>query len=153
MSDPTSPRGGFASRLGFVLAAAGSAVGLGNIWKFPYITGEYGGGAFVIVYLACILLVGLPLMYAELIIGRRGGKDVLGSLRTLTAGSRGGSALSWAVGRSPGRRASAWGSSTSSPPTRAVRGCRPRGGSVPGPSPGPRSWCGRAAPPVSSSST
>lgn len=98
MSDPTSTRGGFASRLGFVLAAAGSAVGLGNIWKFPYITGEYGGGAFVIVYLACILLVGLPLMYAELIIGRRGGKDVLGSLRTLTAGSRGGSALSWAVG-------------------------------------------------------
>ncbi len=78
-------RGRFATRFGFVMAAAGSAVGLGNIWKFPYITGEYGGGAFVIVYLLCILLVGLPLMYAELIIGRRGGSDVLGALRKLTA--------------------------------------------------------------------
>lgn len=77
-------RGGFATRLGFILAAAGSAVGLGNIWKFPYITGVYGGGAFVLVYLGCILLIGLPLMYAELIIGRRGGKDVFGALRSLT---------------------------------------------------------------------
>jgi NSS family neurotransmitter:Na+ symporter len=81
-------RGGFATQLGFIFAAAGSAVGLGNIWKFPYITGEYGGGAFVLVYLGCILLVGLPLMYAELIIGRRGGKDVLGALLSLT-GARG----------------------------------------------------------------
>ncbi len=88
MSD-TSPngRGGFGSSLGFMLAAAGSAVGLGNLWKFPYITGEYGGGAFVLVYLGCILLVGLPLMYAELIIGRRGGKDIFGALRDLTANS------------------------------------------------------------------
>jgi NSS family neurotransmitter:Na+ symporter len=84
-------RGHWGSRLGFVFAAAGSAVGLGNIWKFPYITGEYGGGAFVLVYLGCILLVGLPLMYAELIMGRRGGKDVLGALRALIA-SRGGAA-------------------------------------------------------------
>jgi len=80
----TGGRGGFATQVGFIFAAAGSAVGLGNIWKFPYITGEYGGGAFVLVYLACILLVGLPLMYAELIIGRRGGKDVLGALLSLT---------------------------------------------------------------------
>ncbi|MCA9751890.1 MAG: sodium-dependent transporter [Gemmatimonadetes bacterium] len=78
-------RAHWGSRLGFVLAAAGSAVGLGNIWKFPYITGEYGGGAFVLFYLLCILVVGLPLMYAELIIGRRGGKDPLGALRALTA--------------------------------------------------------------------
>jgi len=85
MSEATS-RGGFATRFGFIFAAAGSAVGLGNIWKFPYITGEYGGGAFVLVYLACILLVGLPLMYAELVIGRRGGKDVLGGLLHLTEG-------------------------------------------------------------------
>jgi NSS family neurotransmitter:Na+ symporter len=85
MSDPKSERGGFGSQFGFVMAAAGSAVGLGNIWKFPYITGENGGGAFVLVYLGCILLVGLPLMYAELIVGRRGGSDVLGSLRKLTA--------------------------------------------------------------------
>ena len=81
-------RGGFATQLGFIFAAAGSAVGLGNIWKFPYITGDNGGGAFVLVYLVCILLVGLPLMYAELIIGRRGGKNVLGGLLKLT-GHRG----------------------------------------------------------------
>jgi len=87
MSEGSSTgRGGFATQLGFIFAAAGSAVGLGNIWKFPYITGEYGGGAFVLVYLGCILLVGLPLMYAELIIGRRGGKDVLGALLDLTKG-------------------------------------------------------------------
>ncbi|MCO4769346.1 MAG: sodium-dependent transporter [Deltaproteobacteria bacterium] len=99
MSDAPQPRGGFATRIGFVLAAAGSAVGLGNIWKFPYITGEYGGGAFVLVYLFCIALVGLPLMYAELIIGRRGGSDVLGSLRKLTQSSGpAGAAVSYAVG-------------------------------------------------------
>jgi len=92
-------RGGFATNIGFILAAAGSAVGLGNIWKFPYITGVYGGGAFVLVYLGCILLVGLPLMYAELIIGRRGGKDVLGALRSLTE-SKGwiGTLLSYGTG-------------------------------------------------------
>ncbi|MFQ5735175.1 MAG: sodium-dependent transporter [Planctomycetaceae bacterium] len=92
-------RGGFATNLGFILAAAGSAVGLGNIWKFPYITGVYGGGAFVLVYLGCILLIGLPLMYAELIIGRRGGKDVLGALRSLTE-SKGitGKAVSYLTG-------------------------------------------------------
>jgi len=80
-----SGRAHWGSRIGFILAAAGSAVGLGNIWKFPYIAGEYGGGAFVLFYLLCIGIVGLPLMYAELIIGRRGGKDPLGALRALTA--------------------------------------------------------------------
>ena len=95
----TPARGGFATNLGFILAAAGSAVGLGNIWKFPYITGVYGGGAFVLVYLGCILLIGLPLMYAELIIGRRGGKDVFGALRSLTE-SKGiaGKLISYATG-------------------------------------------------------
>ena len=100
MSDaPTPRRGVFASQLGFILAAAGSAVGLGNIWKFPYIAGEYGGGAFVLVYLGCILVVGLPLMYAELIIGKRGGKDVLGAMVDLTreSGIRG-KVISWATG-------------------------------------------------------
>lgn len=63
-------RGHWAGRIGFVLAAAGSAIGLGNIWKFPYITGEYGGGAFVLMYLGCVLVVGLPLMLAEIMIGR-----------------------------------------------------------------------------------
>ncbi len=98
MSQETAARSGFATRLGFVLAAAGSAVGLGNIWKFPYITGEYGGGAFVLVYLLCIAAVGLPLMYAELIIGRRGGSDVLGSMRKLTAHTPAGGAVSTIVG-------------------------------------------------------
>ncbi len=56
----------------FVLAAAGSAVGLGNIWKFPYIAGENGGGAFVLIYLACVAVVGLPIMMAEVLIGREG---------------------------------------------------------------------------------
>ena len=58
------------SRMGFVLAAAGSAVGLGNIWKFPYITSEFGGGSFVLVYLVCIVLVGFPLVVAEMLVGR-----------------------------------------------------------------------------------
>jgi NSS family neurotransmitter:Na+ symporter len=96
----TGSRGSFATRFGFLMAAAGSAVGLGNIWKFPYITGEYGGGAFVLIYLLCIAVVGLPLMYAELIIGKRGGKDVLGALRDLTAkgGNPAGQAVSTLAG-------------------------------------------------------
>ncbi len=100
MSDDTGGgRGGFHTDLGFVLAAAGSAVGLGNIWKFPYNTGEYGGGAFVLVYLGCIALVGLPLLYGEMIIGRRGGKDVLSSMAALTAQSGiAGTLATWGVG-------------------------------------------------------
>ena len=58
------------SNLGFIAAAAGSAVGLGNIWKFPYIAGENGGGTFVLFYLLCILILGLPIMIAEVTIGR-----------------------------------------------------------------------------------
>ncbi len=68
----------------FVLAATGSAVGLGNIWKFPYITGEYGGGAFVLVYLACIALVGVPVMIAEILIGRAGRTDPIHSMLRLS---------------------------------------------------------------------
>ena len=70
---------GWKSRWTFILAATGSAVGLGNIWKFPYITGEYGGGAFVLVYLACILLVGIPVIIAEISIGRFGRTDPIHS--------------------------------------------------------------------------
>ncbi|WP_435106413.1 sodium-dependent transporter [Arhodomonas sp. AD133] len=76
------------SRLAFVLAAAGSAVGLGNIWKFPYITGEYGGGAFVVTYLACIALIGVPILMAEVMIGRRGGNGPVGSLMRLAITER-----------------------------------------------------------------
>ncbi|MBW2703146.1 MAG: sodium-dependent transporter [Deltaproteobacteria bacterium] len=63
-------RGMWSSRTGFILAAAGSAIGLGNIWKFPYIAGVNGGGAFVLIYLVAIVLVGYPIMLAELVIGR-----------------------------------------------------------------------------------
>lgn len=83
----SQPRALWASRLGFILAAAGSAVGLGNIWKFPYITGNNGGGAFVLVYLLCITLVGLPIMMAELMIGRHTRRDAVGAFISL-AGRR-----------------------------------------------------------------
>ena len=64
-------RGFWSSRLGFILAASGSAVGLGNVWKFPYIVGENGGGAFVLIYLVCIFVIGTPIMLAEFTLGRK----------------------------------------------------------------------------------
>lgn len=67
----------------FILAATGSAVGLGNIWKFPYITGENGGGAFVLVYLLCILLVGIPVMMAEILLGRDGRMSPINTMKSL----------------------------------------------------------------------
>ncbi|MGO1246700.1 MAG: sodium-dependent transporter [Oceanisphaera sp.] len=70
----------WSNRFVFIMAAVGSAVGLGNIWKFPYITGENGGGAFVLVYLACIAIIGLPLMMSEVMVGRRGGKSPIGTM-------------------------------------------------------------------------
>ncbi|GAA0178255.1 sodium-dependent transporter [Clostridium sediminicola] len=76
-------RENFGSKVGVLAAAAGSAIGLGNIWKFPYITGENGGAAFILVYLACILLVGLPVMLAEFVIGRKTQKNAVGSFKEL----------------------------------------------------------------------
>ncbi|MDS1309240.1 sodium-dependent transporter [Marinobacter xiaoshiensis] len=76
-------RGLWSSRFAFILAATGSAVGLGNIWKFPYVTGENGGGAFVLVYLLCIAAIGLPIMMAEVLIGRRGGRSPVNSLKQI----------------------------------------------------------------------
>jgi NSS family neurotransmitter:Na+ symporter len=73
----------WSSRLAFILAATGSAVGLGNIWRFPYITSDNGGGAFVLIYLLCILAVGMPIMFSEIIIGRRGRMSPINSLREL----------------------------------------------------------------------
>jgi len=67
------------SHIGFILAAAGAAVGLGNIWKFPYITGMYGGGAFVAIYLITVILIGFSLLGAEMLIGHKGGKDAVSS--------------------------------------------------------------------------
>ncbi|PRP91392.1 Sodium:neurotransmitter symporter family protein [Enhygromyxa salina] len=76
-------RGEWGSRLGFILAAAGSAVGLGNVWKFPYITGENGGGLFVIIYLICIAFVGLPIMIGEVMLGRMTKRSPVGAFRKL----------------------------------------------------------------------
>lgn len=75
------------SRLGFILAAVGSAVGLGNMWRFPYITAEYGGAAFVVLYIVMTFMIGIPIMLAEFTIGRRSGLSSIGALRS--AGGRG----------------------------------------------------------------
>lgn len=75
------------SSIGFVLAAAGSAVGLGNIWKFPYITGENGGGAFVLIYLLCIATIGVPVMLCEFVMGRRSQRNPVGAFRLLAPGA------------------------------------------------------------------
>ena len=77
-------RGQWGSRMGFILAAAGSAIGLGNIWKFPYITGDNGGGLFVLIYLVCIAVIGLPIMMAEIFIGRTTQNSPVGAFRKLS---------------------------------------------------------------------
>ncbi|MEQ8820950.1 MAG: sodium-dependent transporter [Sumerlaeia bacterium] len=79
-------RGQFTTKIGFALAAVGSAVGLGNIWKFPYIMGESGGAAFILVYLICIALVGIPVLLAEFVIGRHGQTSAVGSFRKIAPG-------------------------------------------------------------------
>ena len=79
----TSIHGYWSSRFAFVLAASGSAVGLGNIWKFPYIAGENGGGAFVLLYLICIALFGIPVMMSEVLLGRRGRSSPINTMQTL----------------------------------------------------------------------
>ncbi len=76
-----SARGQFGSKFGFIMAAAGSAIGLGNIWRFPYLTGENGGGAFVFVYLCCVLLVGIPLLFNEVALGRMTKKNPIGAFK------------------------------------------------------------------------
>ncbi len=80
-------RDGFSSRFGIICAAAGSAIGLGNIWRFPYIAGESGGGAFLLIYLGFILMLGIPVMLSEFVIGRRGQRNALGSFKRLAPGT------------------------------------------------------------------
>ncbi len=80
----SSMHGQWSSRWVFVLAATGSAVGLGNIWKFPYIVGENGGGAFVLVYLLCLVVIGLPVMMAEVMLGRRGRQNPVNTMKVLS---------------------------------------------------------------------
>lgn len=82
-----SGRANFGSKLGVILASAGSAVGLGNIWRFPYETGNYGGAAFILIYLGCVLLLGLPIMLAEFIIGRRSRANTAGAYQVLAPGT------------------------------------------------------------------
>jgi len=76
-------RGEFSNRFGVIAAAAGSAIGLGNIWRFPYITGEYGGGAFICVYLFFTVALGVPLVLSELVIGRKAKKNTFGAFKKL----------------------------------------------------------------------
>jgi len=78
-----SKRDSFGSRMGVIMAAAGSAVGLGNIWRFPYILGENGGGAFLIIYLVIVFSIGIPVMMSELVIGRRSQRNPVGAFRAL----------------------------------------------------------------------
>ncbi len=87
MTNSLSQQGLFSSRWLFILAATGAAVGLGNIWKFPYMAGENGGGAFVLVYLVCIFLVGIPIMTAEVLLGRAGRKNPVDTMYNLAAAS------------------------------------------------------------------
>ncbi len=87
MNDATPVRESLGSRLGFILLTAGCAIGLGNIWRFPFITGQNGGAIFVLIYLAFLLLLGFPVMVMELAIGRAGQRNLYGAYRTLPVGS------------------------------------------------------------------
>ena len=82
-------RGNFSGRIGFILAAAGSAVGLGNIWRFPYLAGTNGGAGFLLIYLICIFTLCFPVMVGEIAIGRRAGSDAYGSYQKLGGGKWG----------------------------------------------------------------
>lgn len=89
MAGPAAPTGeGWSSRTAFVLAAVGAAVGLGNIWRFPTLAGESGGGAFVIFYIGCVILIGLPLVLSEIMIGRHGRSDAYDSVMKVAADSK-----------------------------------------------------------------
>ncbi|MBR3648102.1 MAG: sodium-dependent transporter [Paludibacteraceae bacterium] len=78
----------FSTKMGIIMAAAGSAVGLGNLWKFPYVAGENGGAAFLLVYLVCVLVFGLPLLSTEFLLGQRSGKSAYGAFRELSGNNR-----------------------------------------------------------------
>ena len=78
-------RESFGSRLGFLLVSAGCAIGIGNVWRFPYITGQDGGGLFVLIYLICLLIMGVPVLTMELAVGRASRKSAVLSYRTLEA--------------------------------------------------------------------
>ncbi len=85
---PAKPRPAWGGRTGLILATIGAAVGLGNIWRFSYVAGENGGGAFLVVYVACVALIGLPLLIAELALGRAGQADAPATFAALAPGGR-----------------------------------------------------------------
>ncbi|MDI6742972.1 MAG: sodium-dependent transporter [Smithella sp.] len=87
MNNLKGDREHWGSRVGFILAAAGSAVGLGNIWRFPYMTGEHGGAAFIVIYLVAVFLLGYPLMVNETILGRASQRDPVGAFKALASGT------------------------------------------------------------------
>jgi len=82
-SQRSSLHGNWSSKLAFILAVTGAAVGLGNIWKFPYMVGMNGGGAFVVIYLVCVFVIGLPIMMSEIMLGRRGRRNPIATMRIL----------------------------------------------------------------------
>lgn len=86
MSDNNTNRDSFGSKFGVIAATAGSAIGLGNIWRFPYVAGENGGAAFLIIYLGFVLMIGIPVMLSEFFIGRSSQKNVFGAFRRLAPG-------------------------------------------------------------------
>ena len=88
-SDQPSIHGQWSSRWTFIMAATGAAVGLGNIWKFPYLTGVHGGSAFVLVYMLCVAALGIPMMMAEVMLGRKGRQTPINSMRTLAEENNG----------------------------------------------------------------
>ncbi|GAB4394020.1 MAG: sodium-dependent transporter [Gammaproteobacteria bacterium] len=95
MAQNKSIHGQWSSRWTFILAAAGSAVGLGNIWKFPYIAGENGGGAFVLFYLLCVIMIGMPILIAEIMLGRRGRQNPINTFAYLAQQSKQHRAWRW----------------------------------------------------------
>ena len=94
-------RGTFSGKIGFVLAAAGSAVGLGNIWRFPYLAAKYGGGIFLLVYLVLVVSLGFALMVAEVALGRKTQLSAVGALSLIHI-SRRRSSPKWATKTPPG---------------------------------------------------
>jgi len=88
-------RAGFTSSFGAVAAAAGSAIGLGNIWRFPYTVGQNGGGAFILIYIIFVFMLGVPLIMSEFIMGRRSGHNVLGAFRSLAPQRKGWLSVGW----------------------------------------------------------
>jgi len=83
MEQTTKNRATFQSRLGFILVSAGCAIGLGNVWKFPYVCGQNGGGAFLLLYLFCLVLLGLPILMCEFAIGRGSNRSIAQALNQL----------------------------------------------------------------------